>query len=378
MKCSQSLTVASLMSTRKGRFRRISAGLTVSACVLATLAGVATSVGATLKSPSSKSPLQQGLNFYKGKTITVINPTNVGGGYYEVASAIGTAMGIYLHATVNVESIGAGESVAGQDALAAANPNGLTIGMIDSTVDISDQLTGAPGPNFNAERLAFLGGQANNYAGFTCSTSSHMSSFADVIHSSSPVTELAVPTGTAYTELVLLNSIFGIKAKLITGYPETSNLIQGFERGDGACVGQGSVSFGSWIAAGKARMVMISTKPEKGLAYDGQAAGVPTLAQLVKEFPPKTKSAKQALAAYESLTTSLIGHQFNAPTKVSADKVDALRAAVEWAFKNPAVDTKLLNEGQTTGYVNGQVAKASYIQGISVLKPVTAILAAAA
>jgi tripartite-type tricarboxylate transporter receptor subunit TctC len=146
-----SITSASL---RVSRARNRAGALVVCTALLAILGFAAPTVSASVT--SAKTPLEQGMSFYKGQTLTLVAPTATGSQFDTEVRVIAPLMGTYLHATVNVED--AGSSVAGANTLVADNPNGLTFGFVSPTGSFTDQVFDVPGYNFNPERLPFLGG----------------------------------------------------------------------------------------------------------------------------------------------------------------------------------------------------------------------------
>ena len=102
-------------------------------------------------------PTQKGLKYYRGRTITWVAPSAAGAPYDTLARAIAPAMGAYLHATVNVEDISAGNGIAGQDIVAASPPTGLEFTMLGMVTDIAYGFEDTPGVNFNLEREGFIG-----------------------------------------------------------------------------------------------------------------------------------------------------------------------------------------------------------------------------
>src|ERR1700753_3478387 len=92
--------------------------------------------------------------FYKGKTITWDVPSAPGGSFYTSATVLAPLVGKYLGATVNSVSVPAGATVAGQDQAAAAPNDGLTIGTLNVSADVSNAATKQPGINFDLTQVA--------------------------------------------------------------------------------------------------------------------------------------------------------------------------------------------------------------------------------
>jgi len=321
---------------------------------------------------STASLLAQGKKFYKGKTITIIAPDAPGGGFDEYARAVAPVVATYLHAQVIVSNIAPANTITGQDAFNAAKPDGLTVGMINPGSDIQDQVTNVPGVNFNPLRLAFLGASGGGPVEFGCLASSPYKSMTQVIQSTSPVSEIVVTKGSQTVQLRLLNAAFGFPAQVITGYTSTHAEVQGFERGDGNCSVLGIADLGSFIAAGKSSILFRTAPVAKGTAFAGEQANAALLSTLAKKFPAKTNRERLARAAI--VTLGNIGHEFNLQTKVSEDRVLAMRAAIQFALTNKTVQSNLLAEGNEIGFISGVQAKADYVSEYTNLKRVASII----
>lgn len=341
------------------------------------LGGAAASLliaGSASASPrGANNPSQAGISFYAGKTITLIVPSAPGGGFDGWGRLVAPAVGIYLHARVVVENVPGAATIVGQDQAFHSPADGLTIGMVSAPTDVTDAITNVPGVNFNPERLAFLAGTVPTASCIVSSAVSPYATFGEVIHSPTTVVELAQTEGVVTDETFLMNSAFGIDAKVIDSYAATANTVQGFIRGDGQLINNSLSSVGSLIAGGKARCLVATNPAPRGLAYSQVEKGIPTLQQVAKLYPPKTHSQKAALAALEALynTTSQI---FAVPGGVAPSRVAALRAAFEFAMKNGAVRQGALNEGLNPGWVSGPGAKAQYLSFYKILRPVASDL----
>lgn len=339
------------------RFRRLAhkRGLTGVALGAGALSLMLTPIAAGAAAPYKKlTPLQQGLNFYKGKVITLVSPDAVGGGFDLTARAIAPSLASFFGATVNVTNDAPANTIAGQDYFEAQAPDGLTIGMINAGADIENIVTGVTGVNFNPQKLQFLGGNNASGGGFSCLASSGITSFGQVVHSTSPITETVVSTGSQTLQTDLINASFGVNAKIIGGYASTSAEVQGFERGDGACgpLSISTGSFGPFLQAGKANQLLKLSSSNPATAFYQYQANAMPIQTAFKQFPATTKAEKAARIALLEVGSG-VGHEWNVQPRVASYKVAALRAAVKSALTNITVEDRLLSEGQQNGYVTG-------------------------
>lgn len=305
------------------------------------------------------SPLAVGEQFYRGKTVTIVTYASAGAAPDLWARLLGGAMSSYLGATFNVEDVTAANSIGGQDDTAAAPPDGLTIGMLDPIADVELQITHTPGLNFNPIRLAFIGSPAPTPSLWVSSPNSPYTNWAAVLHSATPVKILSMTTGTGYLTINEIVGIFGIKASIITGYTNTGPLIQGFERGDGQVTEGTMASFGPLVAAGQARPILLSGPGLLPPAFIPYLKNVPTVAEVAKKFPPKTRARQEALTVL--LDSSTINNIFAAPTAIPNSRLLALRAALKYALTDKALYSQELQDGLTPGYYTPQQDKLGFI-----------------
>jgi tripartite-type tricarboxylate transporter receptor subunit TctC len=339
-----------LQRHRMGRIAAVAASLTATIGISAG--------GAAAATVSHQTDLQKGLAFYKGKTLTIIEPGATGAIFDLIARTEATYLGQYLHATVNVEDVTTGNTISGQDDTAGANPDGLTLGLLNLGNDASLALTHTPGLNFNPSRLAFIAASAPSTSLMIASKSSPYTDFKSLVKASSP-TVLMENTGTVDVLTSSLLGILGSSPHYVTGYTSIGSYVQGFVRGDGPVMMTNLASTGPLVAGGTARALAVTSVPPVGTLYRQYVSSVPTFAQLEKQFPPKTtKQQKEwaALNAFFGATSTPLVTQ----TAVPGYKVDALRAAAVWMFKQSSFQSKMLGNGQNPKYVDPVTAKTDY------------------
>lgn len=298
----------------------------------------------------------QGLAYYKGKTVTFVAPDKPGGGFDQFARAYAPYLQHYLHATVNVINVPAGNTVAGQNEVATAKPNGLTVGWLNAGPDVEDQVLGLPGLSFNPAKVTALGGTAPDEDGIVVSTSSACSQWTNwgsLVKNSSatnPVSEVIQSTGTTTFVLVLANGVFGVHARTIPGYASSADLVAGFERGDG-CVMIDPISVvGPLVKGGQARPLLVNVPLQKSNAYYKYFAHTPTINQAEKTYANviKTNLQKNGEAALNGVASTSRG--FFAAPGVPAAQRTVLADAFKSASMNKGLQQILIKEGSPTGY----------------------------
>lgn len=357
--------------------------LALSASTLA-FSGVAT---ASVKGPTCYSAngikvtntnVCKGLAFYKGQTLTFIAPTSAGSAYDVESRAFGLEMGAYMGATINTEDISTGASIGGQNALAAATPNGLTIGFFNLASDYYDDISNSPNVNFNFKNVSLLGGLPNSTDILATQSNSPYTSFAALRaddSKASPVKILITP-GAAATENILFMREFGLPVTYVSGYTTSANLTTGFIRGDGQLDGSGIASLMSYIEAGTVRVLAVETqalKPSTSIPLYSTLVNFPTEGVLLKKYPAQT-NGERAAAKYAALVNTVPNFVLGAPSAVPAYLVKTLQAAVEFAAKSAYVKSQVHLVGNPIGYTNPTKDKIQLVGDLAVALKIRAFL----
>lgn len=303
-------------------------------------------------------PLQKGLEYYKGKTITFVTGTPAGATDLQ-ARALAPFIGSYLHASVVVEDEGTANGVPGQDALVAAAPTGLVIGFVNAGSIATEALTHTPGFNFSPGRLSYIAGQTNGPQVLLASPSSPYTTFA-ALKSVGSARVLAALPGQGTSDLQVLLGMLNLHVQWVSGYSGITQVAQGFQRGDGPLAALGWTNAESLLQAGLAKVLAMSAKVPVGTSDRQYAAGVPTYSNLLKQYLGKNPSQKQLSdeKVFDEFVT--IGQPIITQTRVAEDKVLALRAATAWAWKQPAYKAESVTTGAGGVYVDPLTAKIQY------------------
>jgi tripartite-type tricarboxylate transporter receptor subunit TctC len=289
-------------------------------------------------------------SFYKGKTISWDVPDGPGTGFYDSAAILAPVVGKYLGATVNIVSIPAGGTIAGQDQAAAASNNGLTMGTINVSTDVGNEATKQPGVNFNIQKEALIAGLPINPEVFVVSPSSPYKTWDALVKAAPKTQSVAVPGSNEVLEKgVYLAS--GIQAKMITGYEDPPSEVAGFLRGD-AVLGANSVpTFASAISGGKARPLLLTGPVPAGTEGSAQLKSTPTLASYYASHKLKSASQTQAIDAMEALFgQKAVNQAYFMPAGTDPGKVAALTAAFQSAMASSAVKASFIKQNLTPGF----------------------------
>ena len=365
-----SIANASRHRTRfRGRALAVGASLIGAASVL--IAPLSSATAGT-KAPASKvchsangirvtdPQVCKGLAFYKGKTMLSYNIASIGGPFYDLVVAEQPYLQQYLGATVNVTSITTGNSVPGQDALAASKPDGLTIGVLNTLNDASLILTKTPGINFNPARMAYLSGSGPSPQPLVVLPSSGYTTWQKVYDAGKAGTlkMLTQTSGTVNTLLRVWMGVLGIHPQWISGYSSLNNETTGLLRGDGPMAVIGLSNSCSYIIGNQFVPVAINNVPVVGTNCRKFVTSVPTWKQMAKTYG-KTK-AQQRLWQILLDLNSATGTPTVTQTGVAGYKIAALRAALKWTYAQSGFIQTNLTDGISPTYVDPVVAKTDY------------------
>ena len=272
-------------------------------------------------------------DFYKGKQVSIVIGSSVGGGYDTYARLIARYFGAHIpgHPTVvPVNMPGAGSNRAAYDVYAVAPKDGTTIGAIFSG-SIVEPLLGNRSVQHDPSKFLYLG-SANDDV-FTCfvRSGSKAKSFKDAFVL--PITLAASQAGGSTRDFpTLLNNLLGTKFHVVSGYAGSHEMTLAVERGevDGMC----GLSWPSllaqhpdWPGSGKIRV--LAQEAIKGHP-DLDKLGVP----MTLDFA-KTPEDRQAMELV--YTQEIFGRPYVLPPGVPQDRVEALRTAFMETLQDKAL-----------------------------------------
>lgn len=158
--------------------------------------------------------------FYDGKTVTFIVPYNPGGGFDTFVRILAPLMEEELEgARVRVENRPGGGGLIGANEVFQAEPDGLTIGLINYPGSVFAEATGQEGTQFENSEWTFLGrlGAINPivYTG----EDSGLPTFESIIESEEPVKFGIGGVGSdAFYATVVMGKVLDFPTDIVTGY----------------------------------------------------------------------------------------------------------------------------------------------------------------
>jgi tripartite-type tricarboxylate transporter receptor subunit TctC len=284
-------------------------------------------------------------DFYKGKQITMLVPSGVGGGYDLYGRFLARHIGKHIpgNPTVVVRNLpGAGGILAANNLYQIAAPDGLTMGILQNTITLN-QLAKTPSVKFDARKFTWIGNMSVSSSICALSGPAKDTSGKELFEK-----EVMIGTSTGSTKMVpeLLNSLAKTRFKLVRGYPASNAVKLAMENGEvhGIC-GWGwdgaRVNAKDMLARGVAKVALdIAMQPQPEL----QDMKVPYLMDFVSEG-----ENKEVLKVI--LSTQVYNRPFALPPGVPSERVKALRDALAKVMKDREVLAEAEKQGVDLAYL---------------------------
>jgi tripartite-type tricarboxylate transporter receptor subunit TctC len=310
---------------------------------------VLSAIALLLPQPTRAQPVA---DFYRGKTVTLTVGYSAGGGYDTYARILAHHMGRHIpgQPTIVVQNApGAGSMRAANTIYNVAPKDGTAFGMFGRGIAL-EPLIGTSPAQFEATKFLWLGSGTEEAAVVVIRAEKGIKTWADML--TKPFTVGGEGTGSdPDVYALMLKNVFGVKLRLISGYPGTTEMALAVERGE--VDGRASWSWSSlkslkpdWIAQKK-----INIPVQLNLRKSPDLPDVP----LIGDF---AKSERQRQILKLVLSRQTMGRPFMAPPGLPTDRAAALRTAFDQTMKDPAFIAEARARGQEVNPVSGQEIEA--------------------
>jgi tripartite-type tricarboxylate transporter receptor subunit TctC len=177
-------------------------------------------------------PAQDVADFYRGKTVTIVVGSDVGGGYDLNARTLARHIGRHIPGNPNVivqNKPGASSIVAAQYVYDIAPKDGTAIAAVQRPVPFQPLF--GEGVRYDVRRIQWLGSTMNELGVVVAWHTSPHRSLDDVFKSEMVVGGNGPATD---TELLAraLNNVLGTKFRIVSGYPGQAQITLAMERGE--------------------------------------------------------------------------------------------------------------------------------------------------
>src|SRR5436190_5072584 len=265
--------------------------------------------------------------FYKGKTIRLIVGYSAGGGHDLNARMLAKHIGKYIPGKPNVvvENMPGASSMKSVQYLDNGAPTDGTVITAFSSGLVTESLTRPDHIPVKLTNFSWLGSLSQEVRVCYLRADMGIKNFKEAINSKEIIFGQTGPGSASYIDANILKDIFGVKLKVILGYPGGSEKKIAVERKelDGDCTSFSTVPI-EWVKEGK--VIIISRGSTVSLP--GMSAETPYIMDLTD------KPAEKQLIRF-LLSPAYVGRPYIMSKAVPADRLAAVRKAFDAALKDP-------------------------------------------
>jgi len=291
---------------------------------------------AAVASPARADPVE---DFYRGRTITVLIGYSPGGSYDAAGRVLARHMGRHIPgnpALVPQNMPGAGTLNLVNYLYNVSPKDGTAFGIFARGMAM-EPLIGGTNAKFDATKLTWIGSAANEISLCATYATSPVKTWNDALSKEFTVAGNGSGSDPDVFANVLRNA-FGVKNRLISGYPGSAEISLAMERGeiDGRCGWSWSsikAEKSQWLAEHKLNLIV-----QLALEKAADLPNVPLITELATD-----DRQRQILKLIFSRQT--MGRPFAAPPAIPAERAQALRQAFDLTMKDP----EFLAEAQARG-----------------------------
>ena len=295
--------------------------------------GAALGLAAVLMGASAPGHADPIADFYRGKTMSLTVGYSVGGGYDTYARIVARHMSKHMpgNPTIVVQNMpGAGSLKAANYLYNVAPKDGTAFGIFGRGMAMEPLIGTSSAAQFDATKFLWLGSGTDEAAVVVIWHAKAIATWADML--AKPFTVGGEGSGSdPDVYALMLKNVFGVKLRLVTGYPGTAEIALALERGevDGLCGWDWSSvksQKADWVRDKKLNvLVQVSLDPEPELTKNG----VPS----IWKFEPKEDDRKVAELV---VSQQVFMRSFVAPPATPAEQIGILRTAFDATMADPA------------------------------------------
>jgi len=285
------------------------------------------------------------LQFFEGKTVTLIVATKSGGGYDAYARMAVPYIKKYLpKSTVIVKNVPGAGHIIGANEVFRSKPDGLTFGMANYKGLIVSQLVGVEGIKYDLNKFSWLANVASEPQVLIIREKAPYKSMNDLKTSKKPIIMGAAGVGSSsYNYSLMVSKVVGFPVNIVAGYG-------GSEVDMAMMRGEVDGQFGAYdnlrplIDNKEARILLVISKSKMR-----EYPEVPLLSAFVG---PENQDLANLMYAMAEL-----GRPIAAPPNMPPGRLRVLRDAVEKAFKDPELLTISTKIKLPISYISGEATR---------------------
>lgn len=292
-------------------------------------------------------------DFYKGKTVRVIVGGTAGGGFDVYTRAMTRHMGKHIpgHPIFVVENMtGAATRIAAKYIHSAARPDGLTIGIFNGYLILS-QVLDAKGFDFNMRQFEWLGVPVQDNVACVLRKEAGIANLDQWMAAKTPIKMGGLGPGNSTSDAVrVVKAALNLPIQLVEGYKGTADIRLAADAGElhGGCWAWESIR-ATWTRALQTGEVIpvLQITPKK----QPDLPNVPLALDVAK-----TEDAKQIIRS-GGIAPSAITRVYAATPKTPKDRLDILRKAFASTLKDPEFLVEAKKGGLEVNPLDGDEVK---------------------
>ncbi len=289
---------------------------------------------------------QDAAEFYKDNVIKWIVPYDPGGGYDEYSRIVAPYLEKYTGARVDIANMPGSGGMKGAVEIFNSPSDGLTVGIINGSAMVTNQLAEIEGANYKVGDYNYLGRIVADQRVMVASKASGIMTYDDLVANGSP--EIVGATGlggSTYVDAVITGDALEIDQKVVHGFDRSGDIRTAMLRGDVHAMWGSLGSALKGIESGDHTLILHGEKNPTGILE-----GVPSIYDIAMTMDDGERRVK-ILESWEAL--SAVGRPVAAPPGVPEDRLAFLRDAFQKAMNDPEFVAQAKEAKRALSYASG-------------------------
>jgi tripartite-type tricarboxylate transporter receptor subunit TctC len=316
----------------------------------------AATIAITTLSFGTAASAQDAGEFYKDNVIKWIVPYDPGGGYDEYSRTLIPYFEKYTGARVDIVNMPGSGGMKGAVEIFNSPADGRTVGIINGSAMVTNQLAKIEGANYKVGDYNFLGRMVADRRVMVAGAASGIKTFDDLMNNGK--TDIVGATGlggSTYVDAVITGDVLEIDQKVVHGFDRSGDIRTAMLRGDVQAMWGSLGSAIKGIESGDHTLILHGVKNPTGILAD-----VPSIYDIAMKMEGGDRRV-QILESWDAL--SAVGRPVAAPPGVPEDRLAFLRDAFAKAMNDPEFVAIASENDRDLSYASGEemagIAKAA-------------------
>jgi len=280
--------------------------------------------------------------FYQGKTLRFTTSNNPGGGFDIHMRTTAKNFTDVTGVATSAQNITGAGGVIGDNQLFMADPDGLTIGLINFPGHVFNQILNPEGVQYDFTKWQWLGRVAGVSPAFAIRTDSPIKTFAEAIESETPIRFGLEGRGSdAFYGTVFLENLLKMPVDQVVGYGGAGEISAAVIAGEVDARFESVDALLPDVQQGSVRLLVVFDSQR-----DPRFPDVPAISEL--DLDADIKAKLEAFANIYKLERSFV-----APPETPADRVEFLRAGLSATFASQAFQDQLKQANRSFSPMDG-------------------------